>query len=128
MALGQMLAPMFETVDASKGAFGEGSGEQAWQLMMVTEIGKQMAKSGGVGLARPVMEQMLRLTGMRSPEQKPPSAPTAHTAAAAEVATAEAPVAPAETASPGNSRKHRQAAQKAATIQKRGKSKHRRSK
>lgn len=61
MALGQMLAPMFETVDASKGAFGGGSGEQAWQPMMVTEIGKQMAKSGGVGLARPVMEQMLRM-------------------------------------------------------------------
>jgi len=61
MALGQMLAPMFETVDASKGAFGGGSGEQAWQPMMVNELGKQMAKSGGVGLARPVMEQMLRM-------------------------------------------------------------------
>lgn len=61
MALGQMLAPMFETVDASKGAFGGGSGEQAWQPMMVNELGKQMAKSGGVGLARPVMEQMMRM-------------------------------------------------------------------
>ncbi len=66
MALGQMLAPMFETVDASKGAFGGGSGEQAWQPMMVNEIGKQMAKSGGVGLARPVMEQMLRMQEARS--------------------------------------------------------------
>ncbi len=65
MALGQMLAPMFETVDASKGAFGGGSGEQAWQPMMVNEIGKQMAKSGGVGLARPVMEQMLRMQEAR---------------------------------------------------------------
>ncbi len=61
MALGQMLAPMFETVDASKGVFGGGSGEEAWKPMMVNEIGKQMAKSGGVGLARPVMEQMLRM-------------------------------------------------------------------
>ncbi len=59
MALGQMLAPMFETVDTSKGAFGGGSGEEAWKPMMVTELGKQMAKSGGVGLARPVMEQMI---------------------------------------------------------------------
>jgi Rod binding domain-containing protein len=33
--------------------------------MMVTEIGKQMAKSGGVGLARPVMEQMLRMQETR---------------------------------------------------------------
>ena len=74
MALGQMLAPMFETVDASKGAFGGGSGEQAWQPMMVSEIGKQMAKSGGVGLARPVMEQMLRMQERRegaSPAQGP---------------------------------------------------------
>lgn len=61
MALGQMLAPMFETVDTSKGVFGGGSGEEAWKPMMVNEIGKQMAKSGGVGLARPVMEQMLRM-------------------------------------------------------------------
>jgi len=68
MALGQMLAPMFETVDASKGAFGGGSGEQAWQPMMVSEIGKQMAKSGGVGLARPVMEQMLRMQEAREAE------------------------------------------------------------
>jgi len=66
MALGQMLAPMFETVDASKGAFGGGAGEQAWQPMMVNELGKQMAKSGGVGLARPVMEQMLRMQEART--------------------------------------------------------------
>ncbi len=61
MAMGQMLAPMFETVDASKGVFGGGSGEEAWKPMMVNEIGKQMAKSGGMGLARPVMDQMLRM-------------------------------------------------------------------
>ena len=65
MALGQMLAPMFETVDTSKGAFGGGSGEEAWKPMMVNEIGKQMAKSGGMGLARPVMEQMLRMQEAR---------------------------------------------------------------
>ncbi len=60
-ALGQMLAPMFDTVDASKGPFGGGSGEEAWKPMMVSELGKQVAKSGGLGLARPVMEQMLRM-------------------------------------------------------------------
>ena len=61
MAMGQMLAPMFETVDTSKGPFGGGSGEEAWKPMMVNELGKQMAKSGGLGLARPIMEQMLRM-------------------------------------------------------------------
>lgn len=65
MALGQMLAPMFETVDASKGPFGGGSGEEAWKPMMVSELGKQMAKGGGLGLARPVMEQMLRMQEAR---------------------------------------------------------------
>ncbi len=66
MALGQMLAPMFQTVDTSKGAFGGGSGEQAWQPMMVSELGKSMAKAGGVGLARPVMDQMLRMQEART--------------------------------------------------------------
>jgi Rod binding domain-containing protein len=73
MALGQMLAPMFETVDASKGVFGGGSGEQAWKPMMVNEIGKQVAKSGGVGLARPVMEQMLRMQEARSGAAETPA-------------------------------------------------------
>lgn len=66
MALGQILAPMFQTVDSSKGAFGGGSGEQAWQPMMVTELGKSMAKAGGVGLARPIMDQMLRMQESRA--------------------------------------------------------------
>lgn len=65
MALGQMLAPMFETVDASKGPFGGGSGEEAWKPMMVSELGKQVSKAGGLGLARPVMEQMLRMQEAR---------------------------------------------------------------
>ena len=70
MALGQMLAPMFDTVDGSKGPFGGGSGEEAWKPMMVSELGKQVAKAGGLGLARPVMEQMLRMQ-----ESQPDEAP-----------------------------------------------------
>lgn len=66
MAVGQMLAPMFQTVDTAKGAFGGGSGEEAWKPMMVAELGKQVAKGGGIGLARPVMEQMLRLQEARN--------------------------------------------------------------
>ena len=66
MAAGQMLAPMFQTVDASKGLFGGGAGEQAWQPMMVNELGKAVANAGGLGLARPIMEQMLRLQEART--------------------------------------------------------------
>lgn len=66
MALGQMLAPMFQTVDSAHGALGGGTGEETWKPMLVTELGKQVARAGGVGLARPVMEQMLRTQEARS--------------------------------------------------------------
>ncbi len=71
MALGQLLAPMFETVDSSKGPFGGGDGEAAWQPMLTQELAKHMANHGGIGLARPVMLQMLRLQ-----EQQTPGDPT----------------------------------------------------
>ena len=61
MALGQMLAPMFETVDTSRGPFGGGEGESAWKPMMVTELAKALCRAGGIGLAQPVMQQMLRM-------------------------------------------------------------------
>lgn len=61
MALGQLLAPMFDTVDTSRGPFGGGQGEQAWKPMLVAELGKHLASHGGLGLARPIMQQMLRL-------------------------------------------------------------------
>ncbi len=68
MALGQLLTPMFDTVDTSKSMFGGGEGEAAWKPMMVTELAKGISAHGGLGLARPVMQQMLRLQeGMRSP-------------------------------------------------------------
>ena len=61
MALNQLLTPIFDTVDGSKGPFGGGSGEAAWKPMMVTELAKAMSRQGGLGLARPVMQQMLRM-------------------------------------------------------------------
>ena len=74
MALGQLLAPMFETVDTSQTPFGGGDGEKAWRPMLVQEMAKHMAQHGGIGLARPVMLQMLRLQEHASPiTQEPPS-------------------------------------------------------
>jgi len=61
MALNQLLAPVFGTVDASKGMFGGGEAEAAWKPMMTAELAKHVAAHGGLGLARPVMQQMLRL-------------------------------------------------------------------
>ncbi|HEY2616045.1 MAG TPA: rod-binding protein [Acetobacteraceae bacterium] len=60
MALGQLLQPMFDTVDTSKSAFGGGSAETQWRPMLVDAIGKQMAAHGGLGLAVPVFNAMLR--------------------------------------------------------------------
>ena len=61
MALTQLLQPMFESVDSSKGPFGGGSGEAAWKPMMTAELAKHMTAHGGLGLARPVMQAMLRM-------------------------------------------------------------------
>jgi hypothetical protein len=60
MTLGELLTPMFETVDAAHGAFGGGAAEAAWKPMLVQAIAKQMAAQGGVGLAQPVFDALLR--------------------------------------------------------------------
>jgi Rod binding domain-containing protein len=61
MAIGQLLQPMFDTVDTAHGAFGGGEGEEAWKPMLVQEIAKQIEANGGLGLARPVYEAMLHM-------------------------------------------------------------------
>ena len=66
MAIGQMLAPMFETADQSKTMFGGGDGEKAWRPMLVSALAKHMAAHGGLGLARPVMQQMLQMQEARN--------------------------------------------------------------
>ena len=61
MAIGQLLTPMFATIDLSKDAFGGGAGEAAWQPMMIDAMAKQIEARGGLGLAAPVYAEMLRL-------------------------------------------------------------------
>ena len=61
MALAEMLGPMFNTVDSARGMFGGGSAEQTWKPMLTQQLAKQMAASGGLGLAMPVFRQMLRM-------------------------------------------------------------------
>ena len=60
MAVGQLLAPMFNTVDTANGAFGGGAAEAAFKPMMVDAIAKQIASHGGLGLAAPVYASLLR--------------------------------------------------------------------
>lgn len=61
MAIGQLLAPMFGTVDTAHGLFGGGEAEETWKPMLVAELGKHIAAHGGFGLAAPVLNAMLRM-------------------------------------------------------------------
>lgn len=61
MALGQLLAPIFDTVKPAKGIFGGGEGEETWRPMLTQELAKQIAKSGGLGLAEPIYRQIMLL-------------------------------------------------------------------
>jgi peptidoglycan hydrolase FlgJ len=60
MALGQLLAPMFETIDMAHSEFGGGEAEAAWRPMLVDAIGKQIAAHSGLGIAAPAFAAMLR--------------------------------------------------------------------
>jgi peptidoglycan hydrolase FlgJ len=60
MAIGQLLQPMFQTIDVKHSSFGGGEAEEAWRPMLVDAIAKQMASRGGIGLAVPVFNAMLR--------------------------------------------------------------------
>lgn len=61
MALGELIKPMFDTVDTSQDQFNGGPGEAAWRPMLVQEFAKTMTRRGGIGLAVPVFNQMLRM-------------------------------------------------------------------
>lgn len=61
MALGQLLEPMFATVDGARGVTGGGDGEAAWRPMLTQEMAKHLAGHGGLGLAVPVFQQILRM-------------------------------------------------------------------
>lgn len=58
--LAQMLAPMFETIPTDS-FMGGGHAEKVYRGMMVEEMGKSIAKQGGVGIADSVYREMLKL-------------------------------------------------------------------
>lgn len=60
-ALTQLLQPMFDTLDTSGGPFGGGEAEKTWRPMLTEAIAKHIAAHGGIGLAAPVLAQMLRM-------------------------------------------------------------------
>jgi Rod binding domain-containing protein len=61
MAVGEFLKPMFDTVDSKSTLFSGGEAEKTWKPMLVDEIGKQIGAHGGLGLAGPIHDAMLRM-------------------------------------------------------------------
>lgn len=57
LVIGQMLAPMINTVPTD-GVMGGGHAETVYRSMMVDEIGKAVARSGGLGIADMVYAQL----------------------------------------------------------------------
>lgn len=58
--LSQMLSPMFETVPTDS-FMGGGHAESVYRGMMVEEMGKSLAKQGGIGIADSVYREIIKL-------------------------------------------------------------------
>jgi len=58
--ISQMLETAFDTVPTD-GPMGGGLGENIFRSMMIQNIGKDMAKQGGIGLAPNIRTELLRL-------------------------------------------------------------------
>jgi Rod binding domain-containing protein len=58
--LASMLKPMFESVEIDK-TFGGGKGEEVFRGFMVQEYGKMISDQGGVGIAKHVKEELMRI-------------------------------------------------------------------
>jgi Rod binding domain-containing protein len=54
-----MLSQMFAGLP-TKGMFHGGSAEETWRGMLVSEYGKEISKSGGIGLADHVYRELMR--------------------------------------------------------------------
>ena len=60
MFITEMLRPMFENIKPDP-MFGGGKGEEVFQGMMLEQYGKTMADSGGIGIAKYVKAEMIRI-------------------------------------------------------------------
>ena len=60
MFVTEMMRPMFDTVEVDE-TFGGGKGEEIFRGFMLDEYGKQMATSGGLGIADLVKAQLIEM-------------------------------------------------------------------
>ncbi len=65
MFVSEMLRPIFDTQDVDK-MFGGGESEKVYRSMMVDEYGKSIAKAGGIGIAKHVEAELLKLQEVKT--------------------------------------------------------------
>ncbi|MBO6037206.1 MAG: rod-binding protein [Acetobacter sp.] len=61
MVIGEMFQPMFETLNSTENVFCNSSAEKQFRSLYVLELGKQIARHGGIGLFDSVYQQMLSM-------------------------------------------------------------------
>lgn len=59
MFVTEMIKPMFETIGIDEN-FGGGKGEEVFRDFMTDEYGKLVARAGGVGLAAPIKDALIK--------------------------------------------------------------------
>jgi len=60
--IGEMVNTMFSTVETDS-MFGGGQAEEIYRSMMGQEMGREIARRGGLGLTPALMSEMIRLQG-----------------------------------------------------------------
>lgn len=58
----QMLQHMFEGVETDE-IFGGGHGEEVMKTLLFDEYGKTISKAGGIGIAKHVQDELIKLQG-----------------------------------------------------------------
>lgn len=60
--IGEMVNTMLSTVETDK-MFGGGQGEEVFRSLMGQEMGREIARRGGLGLTPTLMNEMIRMQG-----------------------------------------------------------------
>ena len=58
--LSQMIKPMFKELKTD-GPFGGGHGEEVFRKLLIEEVGKEFAKSGGLGIADMIERELIEM-------------------------------------------------------------------
>lgn len=61
--IGQLTNVLLESVPVNE-SFGGGQAEETFRSMLGDEVGKSIARRGGIGLAPAVLDQLLKLQGL----------------------------------------------------------------